>query len=76
MSSNSVGALKKFLEQFDDDFVVYGYEEVGGIDMGDGPSAIVVIGDKDDSGGTFPTGDYAWTSRREPRIDTGKKTGP
>lgn len=70
MSSNTVGALKQFLSQFDDDCVVYGYEEVGGIDLdGKGPSAIVVVGSTDDNnGGVFHTGNYAFTSEREPDL--------
>ena len=68
MSSSTVGALKRFLTKFPDDAVVYGYEEVAGIDVdGVGPSAIVVTdGNK---GGIFPTGNYAWTSERHPSLD-------
>ena len=68
MSSNTVGELKKFLAQFEDDCVVYGYEEVGGFDFdGKGPSAIVVVkadGDLE----AFPTGNYGFSSEREPSL--------
>ena len=68
MSCTNVGALKRFLEQFPDDYIVYGYEEVGGIRLDDsGPSAIVVVAPNKDTI-AFHTGDYAWSGNPEPKI--------